>query len=141
MKYDDASWHYGGDYPKGLSEQNAHTHTGIFLAWALTHGLAGDLHKVEWPEEIEAVKSKLKTGGQFLSDNCDGKFTDEDLNELGNKFASEFYENEYFTIYIETSDPYDNYETIYHVPDTWETYERVAPIITKHFEAWVQSNT
>ncbi len=35
MKYDDASWHFGGDYPSDLPQENACTHTGVFLAWAL----------------------------------------------------------------------------------------------------------
>ncbi|MFY8349245.1 hypothetical protein AAEU29_01715 [Pseudoalteromonas sp. SSM20] len=141
MKYDDASWHYGGDYPAGLPEKNAYTHTGVFLAWALVHGMVGEVHNFERPEDVQAVKSKLKTGGQFLADNCDGKFTDEDLNDIGNKFASEFYENEYFSVYVEAVDPEEKYETIYHVPDTWETYDKVAPVISKHFEMWSQSNT
>jgi len=30
-KYDDASWHYGGEYPENISEENASTHIGMFL--------------------------------------------------------------------------------------------------------------
>jgi hypothetical protein len=40
MKYDDASWHCAGDFPKDLPEAAGATHTGMFLAWALLSGLA-----------------------------------------------------------------------------------------------------
>ena len=33
MKYDDASWHYGGNFPKGLSRKNGATHIAFFLVW------------------------------------------------------------------------------------------------------------
>ena len=28
-KYDDASWHYGGDFPDDLPEENGATHIGM----------------------------------------------------------------------------------------------------------------
>ena len=34
-KYDDASWHYEGDYPEDLPTANAATHIGMFLAGVL----------------------------------------------------------------------------------------------------------
>ncbi|MGN6118448.1 MAG: DUF7832 domain-containing protein, partial [Rhodanobacter sp.] len=43
MKYDDASWHYGGDFPKDLPDEAGATHTGMFVAWALLSGLAGQI--------------------------------------------------------------------------------------------------
>lgn len=136
MKYDDASWHFGGDYPGDLPQKNAYTHIGVFLAWALINGLAGELHTEEWPEEIEAVKTRTMTGAEFLAKHCDGKFTDEDLTDLGNAFCAEFYENEYFERYINAADPEEIYETVYHIPDTWETYDKVALDITQAFSKW-----
>jgi len=136
MKYDDASWHFGGDYPSDLPQENAYTHIGIFLAWAIENDLVGELHRKEWPEEIEAVINRSITGAKFLAENCDGKFSDEDLNELGNGFASHFYEGDYCELYAEAADPEGQYETVYHIPDTWETYEKVSPCITRFFEEW-----
>jgi hypothetical protein len=34
-KYDDASWHYGGDYPEDLPNENVATHIGMFLQWCI----------------------------------------------------------------------------------------------------------
>jgi hypothetical protein len=33
MKYDDASWHYGGDFPADLPREAGSTHIAMFLAW------------------------------------------------------------------------------------------------------------
>jgi len=140
MKYDDASWHFGGDYPEDLPEKNAYTHIGMFLGWALINDLAGELHREEWPEEIEAVKKKELSGAEFLIRNCDGKFTDEDLNETGNDFATEFYENEYFDKYLEVADPEDKYETIYHIPDSPEIFDKVTAMISTAFKLWSEKN-
>jgi len=35
MKYDDASWHYDGDYPEDLPIENTSTHIGMFLKWCI----------------------------------------------------------------------------------------------------------
>lgn len=32
VKYDYASWHYGGDFPEGLPETAGGTHMGMYLA-------------------------------------------------------------------------------------------------------------
>jgi len=39
-KYDDASWHYGGEYPAGLPNEAAGTHIGMFFAWCMLNGCA-----------------------------------------------------------------------------------------------------
>ena len=41
MKYDDASWHYGGDFPSELSSDAGATHIGMFVTWALLVDLGG----------------------------------------------------------------------------------------------------
>lgn len=39
MKYDDASWHVGGDFPKELPPEAGATHIGMFAAWCMLNGL------------------------------------------------------------------------------------------------------
>src|SRR5262249_33118794 len=94
MSYDRAEWHYGGNYPKELPPENGGTHIGMFLAWAIVNGLEGDLHKQESAQALEAVRRREMTGRQFLFDQCDEKFTDEDLNDEGNAFAATYYSRE-----------------------------------------------
>jgi hypothetical protein len=136
VKYDDWPWHAGGDFPADLPPEAGGTHIGMFVAWALLHGLAGDIHLIEFPEPLARLRERRVTPGQFFLDACDGKFTDEDLSELGNRFAQHYYEHDdrpgaYFTDYAATvaTEP----SSIYHVPDSWETYDRLAPVIQQRF--------
>ena len=35
MKYDDAGWHVGGDFPDDLPPEAGATHIGMFAAWCM----------------------------------------------------------------------------------------------------------
>lgn len=67
MKYDDASWHSGGDFPKDLPASAGATHIGMYAAWALQSGLAGELHTDELPGNIEKLARRSLTPGAFFS--------------------------------------------------------------------------
>lgn len=91
MKYDDANWHSEGNFPKGSPAEYGATHIALFLKWCFINGWAGELHLKEWPDDTQAVIDGTKSATSFLLQNCDGKFTDEDLNEDGNLFAQRYY--------------------------------------------------
>ena len=93
MKYDDASWHYGGDFPADQPQEHGGTHIALFLKWCFLKGWAGDLHTEDEPEAVEAVVNGKLSATEFFFKYCDGKFTDEDLNDAGNSFASKYYGN------------------------------------------------
>jgi len=90
MKYDDASWHYGGDFPEDLPNEAGCTHIGMLLAWCHINDLAGELHLEDFHEDLEKIKNREVTPGRYLEIACDEKFTNEDLNEEGNNFC-QFY--------------------------------------------------
>ncbi|WP_116812883.1 hypothetical protein [Steroidobacter cummioxidans] len=142
MKYDDASWHYGADnFPKDLAEESGATHAGMFVAWALLSGLAGSIHIEDFPDDIPKLASRSVTPGVFFLEACDGKFTDEDLNEEGNSFASDYFE-------FEKGQYLADYESIlgepgrdlYYVADTWENFDRLRPVLDKRFAEWKARN-
>jgi hypothetical protein len=56
VKYDDASWHYGGDFPKGLPQKAGATHIGMFLAWMILNGLSSE----ELMEEDDVLDLKIR---------------------------------------------------------------------------------
>lgn len=137
MKYDDASWHYGGDFPGDLPMEAGATHTGMFVAWALLNGLAGEIHLEDFPKELEHLRMRSMTPGKFFLEICDGKFTDEDLNEDGNAFAAVYFDfgsGGYLTDYENALA--DGLPSLYHVADTWENYDLLAPAIEKAFQGW-----
>ena len=137
MKYDDASWHYGGEFPKDLPDEAGATHTGMYVAWAFLAGLAGELHTKEFPEDVEKLRSRSVTPGQFFLDACDGKFTDEDLTDEGNAFTRSYFD-------FDTGSYLKDYEGLlakglpstYHVPDTWENFEKLQPLLNARLESW-----
>jgi hypothetical protein len=149
-KYDDASWHYGGDYPENLPDENAAIHIGMFIAWNIENGFLSEKQKAESSEDIQKVQERKMTGGEFLINDLDGKFLDEDLCELGNDFANDYYNDDtkfakkysnYYNDFCETFDKKAEengfeYETVYHVEDTWENYELIKNLIDKRFEEW-----
>jgi len=91
MKYDDASWHYGGDFPEGQPDEYGATHIALFLRWCLAKGFAGHFIREEVPEGASRVVSGELSATTFFMEFCDGKLVDDMLNNEGNAFASYYY--------------------------------------------------
>jgi len=149
-KYDDASWHYGGDFPEGLPEKNGATHTGMFLMWCVENDLISNDLKEDTGAEIEKLKRCEITGAEFIMDVMDGKFSEYDLNMMGNAFAQDYYKDEtdFGNRFSSFADDYVNlfdmkaeendyeYETFYHIEDTFENYDLMKQVINYRFEEW-----
>jgi len=130
MVYDKAKWHSDGDFPKGLPYENGGTHIGMFLAWTISHGMAGPFLIAETGNDLGEVKARQMTGRTLLFRHSDGVFSDEELNAEGNAFASHYYKK--------YQGDYDRLirqrlPTAYHAADDWETYDRVAAMIDQNY--------
>ena len=137
MKFDDASWHYGGDFPEELPEEAGATHIGMFVAWCLLNGLAGEIHTVELKKDFDTLRSRALTPGAWFINVCDSTFTDEDLTDDGIAFTESYYdadEAEYLADYESTLGA--GLESLYHIPDTWASYDALAPILAQRFSEW-----
>lgn len=142
MKYDDASWHYGGDFPQDLPSSAGATHIAMFVAWAAISGMAGLLHKEDFSEDFTALTARETTPTEWFLRVCDEKFTDEDLSDEGNLFAQNYYggedglhtgEGSYLADYDAA---FRSSPSLYHVPDGWVTFDTIEPTIRRRFEAW-----
>ena len=91
MKYDDASWHSGGDFPEMSPEEYGGTHIALFLKWCFIKGWCGDIHSSDSQQDVDAVISGRLDATEFLFKYCDGKLTDEDFSNEGNAFAEKYY--------------------------------------------------
>ena len=137
MKYDDASWHYGGDFPKDLPPEAGATHIGMFVSWCVLNGLGGEIHFEEPAPLLPQLQSRSITPGDYFIKACDEKFTDEDLSAEGNAFAAAYFD-------LQTGDYLGDYErilaehtpSVYHVPDNWDSFDRLAPAIHERYLAW-----
>ena len=149
-KYDDASWHYGGDFPQELPKKNSATHTGMFLNWCINNNLHSEELKNDYENEIESLKKREITGADFVIDALDGKFSEYDLNDLGNSFAKDYYADEtdfgnkyssfatdYINIFDSIAEESDfEYETFYHIEDTYANYNMMEQVIDHRFKEW-----
>ena len=140
MKYDDASWHYGSEeFPADLPEESGATHIGMFLAWAVLNGL-GDADFLA-DVDLDKLKSRTVTPGIWFLESCDGKFVDSELSEAGNSFADYYYMKpanfpRYIAQYRKT---FSEIKDDYRIPDTWESYERLGPILSRQFANWTEN--
>jgi len=149
-KYDDASWHYGSDFPEELPIKNGATHTGMFLNWCINNDFISEEFKEDHEEDIQSLKRREVTGAEFIVDFMDGKFSEYDLNETGNAFAHDYYKDDtdFGNRFSSFADDYVNlfdtkaeendyeYETFYHIEDTYENYDLMKQVIDYRFEEW-----
>lgn len=140
MKYDDASWHYGGNFPADLPSSAGATHIAMFVTWAATAGLLGELHTEDAPDLLEGLLDRTVTPAEWFMSACAEKFTDEDLNAEGNSFAAAYY------VESDVSDEWPKYLADYQyvfrecgdyrVPDTWDSFDKLKPILDKRLAHW-----
>lgn len=138
-KYDDASWHYGGDFPEDLPEEAGATHIAMFLAWALLRGMAGPEFKDKSLNgKLLALQKRQVTPGQFLMESLDGKFVSFELNDEGNAFATEYYvpQNLYVADYEETLAA--DLPSLYHIKDSWKNFDAFRPRLDQRYDEWKQ---
>ena len=138
MKYDDATWHSGGDFPSGSPTQYGGTHIGLFLRWCFTKQWAGELHTEEEPEDVERVKVGEKSGTDFLFQWCDGKLTDEDLTEEGNAFVSWYYGKggEYLNDYARRFS-----DKMYLAPESEHDFQLFSAMVERRYVSFLSMNS
>jgi len=138
MKYDDASWHYGGDFPADLPREAGATHIAMFVAWAVLNGLASDYHTVDSAEQLAKLRAREVTPGAWFIGICDEKFTDEEQNDEGNAFAASYYgEGGSYGSYLKDyCDAFPDVSSAYSVDDSWISFDALAPTIAGRLQAW-----
>ena len=134
--FDKAKWHYEGKYPADLDEAQAFVHTGLFLGWIIDAGLYREEFADDFAKEIRRFKARKLTGPRVYR-AADGVFADDMLSEEGLAFAQAYFEFEkgkYIKDYEKLLSA--KLPSMYHVPDTWETYDALKPQIDKRYAAW-----
>lgn len=132
---DRADWHYGGNYPAGLPPENGGTHIGIYLAWVVHRNLGSKQLVQLGGETYQRVLKREATGRELLFTELDEKFFDRLLTRECRAFTEAYYEsNEYLNDYDRVLG--GDLKSLYHVADTWGTYDRIEPVLDERFEAW-----
>ena len=139
MAYDRADFDYSTE-EEPLPKGHAGTHIGMFLAWAAHHGLLNDYHEKHSPQVLARLRAREITGRQFFEAVCKEQFAEKDLNVEGNSFAEYYYRDAagergaYFADYKKVLAA--GLPSFWHVDDTWQNYEKIAPVITRRYEEW-----
>lgn len=134
MKYDDASWHYDGDFPAESPYEYGATHMGLFLRWNFARGFVGEIYQEEvYQADVEKVISGELSGADFLLHWCDGKLTDEEFDDRGNAFAEQYYE-----------DYLDDYEDlfpdlVYVAPETEHDFRKLSEMLDQEYERFTSN--
>jgi hypothetical protein len=132
VKYDDAAWHYEGNFPAGVAPENGATHIGMFFGWAIQRDLVSDRHHADEDVafDLERIRNRQLRPRDFVLNWTDGQLTDDDLNDEGNAFAAAYYQERYLADWAELFP--DNYR----VDDSWENFDRVLAILDWRFDSW-----
>ena len=139
MAYDRADHDYSSE-KEPLPKGHAATHIGIFLAWAILNDLENDYHRQRSAELLGRVRRREITGRQFFEAACQEKFAEKDLSPEGNEFAEYYYcdsageRGAYFVDYKQALT--GGLPSFWHVADTWENYDKMAPVIGRRYTEW-----
>lgn len=133
--YDKAKYHYDGEYPEGLPEEQAFVHTGMFLGWIIDNDLCSEEFKNEAKDQIEAFKGREITGADVYA-HWDGCLLSDMLSDQGNKFAEAYYLGEYLDDYDELLTA--ELPSIYQAENTWENYEKIKRRIDQRYKEFTQ---
>ncbi len=139
MSYDRADFNYSSEQ-EPLPKGHAATHIGMFLAWAALHGLVNEYHETHSAEPLRRLRQRNITGRQFFELACKEQFAEKDLNVEGNAFATHYYRDQagkrgaYFADYKKVLAA--RLPSFWHVADTWENYDRIAPVLDSRYEQW-----
>lgn len=146
MKYDDAEYLFL-NFETERDNDDAGTHIGMYLAWAILRGMGGEhFSKPEAASHMQRLKAREITGAGVLWDRCDGKLTDDDFNDVGNAFTVAYYEKQFVRDYervfqrdfVDSGHPTDDFCS---VPDTWDHFERMAAVLDQRFAQWRKSSS
>lgn len=109
----------------------------MFPTWCVLKGLGSKRHT----RNQAALRSRRVTPGRYLIEACDGKLTDEDLSDTGNAFARDYYDGDilsrsFSAEYAAAFEDDQQYPSVYHVEDSWETYDILAGFLRASYEDW-----
>lgn len=136
MSLDNAEWHATGFFPDDLPQEAAATHIGMFFAWVCLTGHASKEFLDANPDGVAALEARSATPGAFVLLTLEGTLEADHLSAEMGRFAAVYYDGQrpYLGDYTEAL--VAEGDSAYHVDDTWETFETLAPILDKRFTAW-----
>lgn len=130
--YDKADWHIKNGNGSRIPKPRGYIHIAYFYGWCVDNKLDENIEDTD--EKIKNRFRNRKVTATKLLDFYDGAFVSDMLNDLGNKFAYEYYERSMKQEVEGYVQDLMKIIEIYEIEDTWENYEKVSKKITEAFE-------
>lgn len=139
--YDKAKWHFEGNFPGDLAEDQAFVHTGLYLGWTIDRKLTSHQFEAESSQTIEEFRAREITGPRLFQ-IIDGGFASDMLSAQGNAFTAAYFDLS-CGIYLEDYEDIlgDGLPSLYHVVDTWENYADLKVRLNERFDEWLARQT
>ncbi|MCA9274965.1 MAG: hypothetical protein KDA29_02970 [Phycisphaerales bacterium] len=138
--FDKGKWHWGGNYPEGLPEENGSTHIAMFFGWAVDNELVAE----KFAGETIITKFRKREASLYeLIAWFDEVLVGDMLTQLGAAFAHDYYAGEgrktFFNDYEKTVGK--RVPTLYHVEPSFDNYAIVSKVIDRRFKKWLKKNS
>jgi len=130
--YDKAKWHFGGDYPDELSQVYAYVHSGFYLTWLVENDLISDFIKIDYHNEYQATLNRSISPIR-LYEFADGALVSDMLSEEGNVFSIRYYENRFFSDFIDVISDHFPSDDVYGIEPNWKNYDRIKKRLNKQY--------
>ena len=131
--YDRLKWHMESEsFPASAAPEQGFVHMGMYLTWIVLH----DLYDPEGlpRRAVDAIKARQTTGCS-LQKRLGGNLGRERFSLEGARFTDSYYRGE--VGYLgDFADVFGTSADEYAVPDSWETYEHLAPLIDRRYAEW-----
>jgi len=132
--YDNAKNHFLGNFPGDLPIEQAYVHIGMYLGWIIEQELYSEYFEEEADTQIFRFKQR-EISCTILSEIWDGYLGHELFSEEGNLFTFYYYGGGlYRKDYEEVLS--GSLPSLYHVPDTWQNYDKMANCISIRRRDW-----
>jgi hypothetical protein len=137
LEYDRWTWHTEGAFPKDQPPGQGYVHIGVFVAWLVER----DMLDPDWVAKsgLETAVSSIRERGDTpcaLRDMTEGRLTGEMLTPEGRGFTGAYYAPEY-GYPTDWRRAFGRRADRYAVPDSWATYDWIAPRIDRRHREWV----
>ena len=129
---DDIGEHITADVPL----EKAAVPLGVYFSWCANLQLLHPDFAADHETEVLRLRMREHRPGEFFIRTTGGRLTADQLNERGRLFAERCYPD-YLRAYGELVGLSGDH--LFEAADSWDTYDRVAPWLTRHYYAFADA--
>ncbi len=140
IEYDLWRWHTEGEFPKDQPPEHGYVHIGMFVAWLIDL----DMLDPDWvtrtgvAASVEAIRDR-RGSVCLLRESTEGRLASDMLTAEGQGFTGAYYAPEYGYA-RDWRKVFGRRADHYAVPDDWESYEHIGPLIERRYHEWIAAD-